>query len=970
MRSAVVVGRERELAELTAALTEPTEPRVRAVLVEGEGGWGKTRLVDEALASVAAGTTVAHGAAYAGGGAVALLPWVDALHDVVRIRGAAAVAAAAGPAAAQFASLVPDLGPAGGDADERVAALLPWLWEQLARQAPLVVVLEDLHAADASTLAVLTRLVRQGRGPLTVVATGRPGGDARDAEAAARWAEAATELARTVPTVRVAPLDPRSCALLVGQLLTEARQRDGGSHVADTDVVHRIVTASGGVPFLVEQLVAATLDGQPVSAVPGDPALRHLPRLRGSSVAVLEVLAAHGGEVERSLLEAVLADRDADDLILGLRESIAAGVVVRRAEDTYAVAHSLVAEQVLVTSHPARVRELHRAIGDVLADRPDDPRAVARLPRHREACGDLAGALAASIAAGETSRYAPLVAARHYRKAVELWDRVPDPATVAGSPYVDVLERAATLSARAGDVPGAVSLARAALAQTGPDEVARRSRLWLIVASSGEWALPASQVEEAFSEAVAAARAAGGENLSPALGGWARHLAILDRNAAAEPLAQQALERAADPAERAYASATLGAILGHLGDHDAGIERLVDALRALPLADHPQEYARTAFELVWTTFYAGRADEAYEQSRTVAAELTAAGVLADVRAALLGTAAQIATWRGKFDLAQAILDQGDREDPAELGRFARPFAAGELALRRGDPARGRALLARASAHWEELGLRSDDHLGLATLAEATAGAGAAEEALALVAETVDSCAEVDTAYEVSSVLRCAGATMLTTAAAGSPPSPELVAAVEGLRRSTDRSRIGAGSVPEADLLTAEAALTLVAGSGSSTLLAQAAQAWARLGAPWWEARCRLWRAESLLRTRGARTAAAPDLETAGSIARELGAAGLAREAERLAAAAGIGMTATGRVEEPDAVDRALAVLTAREREVLGLLTEGLSNRQIAARLFISEKTASVHVSNILAKLGVSSRLQAAALALRTPPDAT
>jgi DNA-binding NarL/FixJ family response regulator len=57
-------------------------------------------------------------------------------------------------------------------------------------------------------------------------------------------------------------------------------------------------------------------------------------------------------------------------------------------------------------------------------------------------------------------------------------------------------------------------------------------------------------------------------------------------------------------------------------------------------------------------------------------------------------------------------------------------------------------------------------------------------------------------------------------------------------------------------------------------------------------------------------------------------------------------------------------LTAREREVLELVAAGRSNGQIAQELFISRKTASVHVSNILAKLGVSTRLEAAAVAHR------
>jgi DNA-binding NarL/FixJ family response regulator len=80
-----------------------------------------------------------------------------------------------------------------------------------------------------------------------------------------------------------------------------------------------------------------------------------------------------------------------------------------------------------------------------------------------------------------------------------------------------------------------------------------------------------------------------------------------------------------------------------------------------------------------------------------------------------------------------------------------------------------------------------------------------------------------------------------------------------------------------------------------------------------------------------------------------------------------------RVDELTAVERRLggglpidgpAELTPREREVVALLSEGLSNAELAARLYISPKTASVHVSNILAKLGMASRAEAAAYAVR------
>src|SRR6185295_15102745 len=95
-------------------------------------------------------------------------------------------------------------------------------------------------------------------------------------------------------------------------------------------------------------------------------------------------------------------------------------------------------------------------------------------------------------------------------------------------------------------------------------------------------------------------------------------------------------------------------------------------------------------------------------------------------------------------------------------------------------------------------------------------------------------------------------------------------------------------------------------------------------------------------------------------ARAMGALGVADEVARLAR--------RHRIPLPDGqVPNRLDVLTAREREVLEVLATGATNLQIAERLFISKKTVSVHVTNLLAKLGVPNRGAAAALARELTP---
>ena len=135
-------------------------------------------------------------------------------------------------------------------------------------------------------------------------------------------------------------------------------------------------------------------------------------------------------------------------------------------------------------------------------------------------------------------------------------------------------------------------------------------------------------------------------------------------------------------------------------------------------------------------------------------------------------------------------------------------------------------------------------------------------------------------------------------------------------------------------------------------------AWDHCGDQYWAAVCRFRTADALLRAKGDRSAAAQLAAGALAVARSRGAAPLAADLELLSRR---GRLAAG--SSPDDALRRLG-LTGREAEVLGLLTEGRTNRQIGDALFISEKTASVHVTNLLRKLGVGSRVEAAEMSRR------
>jgi DNA-binding NarL/FixJ family response regulator len=175
---------------------------------------------------------------------------------------------------------------------------------------------------------------------------------------------------------------------------------------------------------------------------------------------------------------------------------------------------------------------------------------------------------------------------------------------------------------------------------------------------------------------------------------------------------------------------------------------------------------------------------------------------------------------------------------------------------------------------------------------------------------------------------------------------------------------------KANLLSAEAEWSRAKGPSDPGRWANSAQAWEALGYPWPAGYARWREAEALLAQGAPRQAAGTALAKARRLAKGLGARLLTAEIDSLGRRARIELALPAGGGEPDEPAQEPATvtdelgLTPREREVLALVAEGRTNREIAEALFISDKTASVHVSNILAKLGVANRGQAAAVAHR------
>jgi len=174
------------------------------------------------------------------------------------------------------------------------------------------------------------------------------------------------------------------------------------------------------------------------------------------------------------------------------------------------------------------------------------------------------------------------------------------------------------------------------------------------------------------------------------------------------------------------------------------------------------------------------------------------------------------------------------------------------------------------------------------------------------------------------------------------------------------------------MIAAEA--TRLAGASDAVAWQAAAAAWDAVPMPYPASRARFRASEAILLVRGPRDAAADLLRSAHAGAVALGASGLQGEIEAVASRARVdlGGGAAQVIDEPTkpAATEAqrgpaeILGLSAREWEVLELVAAGRSNGEIAEALFISPKTASVHVTHILDKLGVNSRVEAATIAVR------
>ncbi len=1001
------VGRVPELTALIEAFDNARAGRATTALVGGEAGVGKSRLVRELGAHArrtGARVLVGHCLDLEEGG-LPYAPFVDILRTLERELPADEGGATIGPLRAALGSPPAGTSPAAPAAAApapdpfgraRVFELLLSLLDRLTAQGPVVLVIEDIHWADRSTDDLITLLSTGARHlPLMLAATYRTddGGRRRGLQ------DLLAELTRRgVTQVRLRRLDRGEVVELASALLGGPPSAELAAGIADR---------SDGNPLFVEELVAA-IAGDPDAPMPPhlrDAVLSRVGRMSPDAAATLRACAVGGRQVEHDLLARVaeLAGTGGagdDQLADGLRACVDHQLLIVDNElGGYRFRHALVHEAVLDEVLPGELRRLHRAYAHaLLADVPGDVGPAgrsdrgdrwARLAHHWSAAGDYDAALGAAVRAGFAAEQAFAVpeAHRYLERSVRLWDRAVDPIAATGCDRGELLARAADAASRAGAITRALTLVGEAL-DTGTVR-GDPTRAGVLQERRGWYLMRAGRDAEALESYERAVALVPERPPSPARVGVVQaHGHALERagrHGEARARAEEAIALALpidDAKGEGQARHVLGLALAAEARTDEAIGQLHQAgLIAVGLGDLAE--VAGAYVHLWRTLV---------EARRGGDLVDLIGFLSpgsgEPSPSLMGSIGAAALHQlGRWDEAERLLGTGGAgaaTAPYGGGESAvtavtRTLVSGALAVDRGDHDLARERLETARAWCHQVGdgrLNGLLHRALAELAtwqeRFDDARGEVATGLGLLAHTGDPEFEARLAA-VGLRAEADRAVAPRRAPGGSSPrrdDPGGIATglMERLDELAGQARVR-HAPPTCETfaaqLTGRAEMSRLADRPDPDLWREAVTIWDGIGFPYAAAYARFRGAEAMLAAGGDRDRVAADLRSSHNAATTLRAVPLTAAIERLARRArfdlGPGPT-SGDSSAPG--DGAGPVLTPRESEVLALVAEGLTNRQIGERLFISEKTASVHVSRLLAKLSAGTRGEAAAIARR------
>ncbi|MFG1815209.1 AAA family ATPase [Kribbella sp. NPDC049174] len=972
-----IAGRVEEREVLGAAVRAAAEGRPCAVFVHGEAGVGKTRLVgavcDEAAelgVAVLWGRCVRFGAVDSPYGPLvgALEGWTESAEPDELAEVLEAV-----PAAAE---LLPALGGYAFDHGVRLLSVVDALVMAIARHRPTVLVVDDVQWADPASRDALAYLVAGFRRQRLAILTTFRDEELFTGHPMHSWLADLRRLP-SVSDVRLDRLSRDETEQQVAMLLG-GRPRRG--------LVDDVVRRSDGNPYLSELLlegVTVTADALPA----GLPA-----ELTGALLAAWHRLPAPARDVMR-LLAVAGRPTSIDDLTevaaacgigpgavtSALAAATNTGISVARDAETCWFRHPLLAEVLYATFVPGEAGPMHAAWAKAIESRPatglDEVQRQGDLALHYEAAHDLDSCLEASLRAADLAGgiHARREEAVHLRRAARLWPTVHGGESDRVVEEVGLLERVARANDLVGDGEASFRTWSRALElvdeRTDPLRAGRMLRRW----ADAAWATGRTNgrpVAEAQHAVELSRRFPDSEEYAEALAylswcqWWNNELELSRRYA----------EEAVQAAQRSGSKAALSLAYAARGNADVHGERSdQDTATGLRFAEQTGEP-----DLIWRMLAIrqnylsrrGRLLECLEPCRRFLAFALDEGALS-VAAFAAGLLSHHLLMFGRLPESTDVIRDGlSLAGLPNAGAMVR-LSAASLSVRTGSPNPAGMHVQRAKELMPEL----ENRAGLyaqPVLAEYLLATGRPEQALDLLTRTIGT-QYADTrdademlvwgarvAADLMEAARDQGDSdaVRTTQAA----FDELLTARRGMQPSAFKAGGPTDLIQPAmqALFTAESA-RYAAESPTSAEWEEAVRRCDAAGLRWDEA-VASWRWAQALHGEGAsRNVVAEPLRSAHRFAAEVGAIPLRDQVEALAALGGIPLQEPA--ELPDVPAR-LSSLTKREQEVLSHLVAGRTYAEIAKALFISEKTVSVHVSNLLHKTGTSSRREVAALAIR------
>jgi DNA-binding CsgD family transcriptional regulator len=967
-----LVARRDELRTLTDALTRARSGDAGAVLLSGDAGVGKSRLLAELEARARdAGDVVLTGRCL--DTAEAALPYLPFVEVIAQLAESRPDLVAAHPAVGRL--LPGDPGWAKPSASDRELGQLQLFdaalgaINKLAAEQTVLLGIEDLQWADRSSRDLLAFLLSRLDGQrLLVVGTLR----SDDLHRRHPLRPLLAELGR-LPTVERLHLAP------FGRSETEVFVRGLSAEPLPDDLVRSVVARSEGNAFMAEELVSACSDCVPAELA--EILLARVERVSPPTQQVLRLASALGRRFAHARLAAAFPGTE-EELDQALREAVAHNILVAEGRgDAYLFRHALLREAVYADLLPGERSRSHARIAAALA-RAYSPGTAAELAHHSMESHDLTSALAASVRAAQEADElgAPAEMLLHAERALRLWAAVAEPERVSGVDELTVTQWAAWAASASGEPDRAIALSRSAIEladQRGDRQAAADIRRWYatyLLTLDGN-------AQHAYDVAQEAWRLVADEKPS-LVKAWAQAMLAraahaVDDMTAARRIAAEAMEtaRAAAgagplPAVAADALITLAVVSApQQGEVERACGRLREAIQLARQAKALGVELRARYNYGRLLLEFGRLPEALAEfdagvDRAAQTGLTWSDYGLELRVSSVIGRFMAGDWDGAAAAAELTGE-------AVSGRVATRVAAAELLVmvgrgRFGDAERRLFLLEER----HQLDTQVMRLLGLCG-AEMESWRDRPEQASAWIERSLAWIRPVEP-WHLGTVSLCAVG----------------VAAYADQAQATRRAKNATAAdhaVAAGEKLAAHAAETFARGHAGAKAIGPEGHAWMRLvvaeasrlraradpaawraavdafsyGEDYRQAYARWRLAEALLAggDRPARDEAADQLRRAAEVADRVGAGPLREAVGRLARRSRI-VLADGSVRQ----NVPTQLFTPREQAVLRLVATGRTNKQIGEELFISEKTVSVHLSRVMAKLQVTSRTEAVSAA--------